>query len=320
MSSAIPDNKTKSIDQTLKIGIFQIEPFIDGNINFINNFGLKILGYTSNTNVIGQKFSKLFVEFNYYKYLMNSFLNDENFENEIEIKLKKQNDEHCDVKITGCLVKDFDGNNIRIDGTFRDISEEKNREEENEIVGNINKILVANLNMRKVYQKICDEIYRKIKWERVSVLLCEGITSDVAGVVDFAINTKSLKHGALREQFEEKKNHAMIGSILEKVVITKKPFIVNDTSKNILETDKYFDQDGLGSRFAYPLTIKNKIIGCIAFSTKPVDYFRDEHIRLVEKIAPFLSIAIENARIYFKATKTEKEYNDLFKTIDSPWV
>lgn len=314
------DNKEKSIEETLKIGIFQSEPLIDGKLIYINEFASKILGYDSPDNIIGRRFSSVFANENSYRYMINSFLNCDDLNDEVEISLKLKDGLNCDAGVTGTLVKCNNGSNLRIDGTIRVIHKNLDEELEKSVIANVNKILIANLYMKEVYQRICEELHKVIKWERVSILLKENVKDGlVGGVVDFAVMNKGLKKGKVDEKFQQLKSHSMVGSILEKVVITKKPVIVADTSKDSLDTSKYFAEDGLMSRLAYPLIIKDKITGCVAFSSKTLNYFDEKHLSLLEHVVPLLSLAIENSRIHYKATKTEKEYNDLFKTIDNPW-
>ncbi len=317
MSLTKPDNREKTIDQSLQIGIFQTDPVVDGNITFINEFGTKLFGFDSPDDVVGRKFKDVFVNHDSVSELINNVLQKKNTGSEFDIVCKRNDGIESLVGVIGALVEDSSGSAVRIDGTIRD--KNSSEELERDIVTNVSKIIISNLYMKEVYKNICEELHRMIFWERVSILLKEGV-KEGGGVVDFAVMTKGLKKGSVFDKFKEKSSHAMVGSIFEKVLLTKKPFIVHDTAEDDLETNKIFAKDGLRSRMAYPLTMKDKIIGCITFSAKPVDCFNKKHLGLLEKVAPFLSIAIENSKIYFKATKTEKEYNDLFKTIDSPWI
>lgn len=310
-----PDETIKSLDQTLKIGIFQIEPDEYGRVRFINQFGAKILGYDSPDKIIGNKFSGFFTDANIFKEWIKR-LEKGDIDDEFEIScLRKDGKEHM-VCLTASIVNDNDGNGLRIDGIIRDIHQSKEDALEEEIVANINKILISNLDIRDVYQKICDELHRKIDWDRVSITLLE-----TAGTI--ALNflvTKGDGKSALDKALGEKGRYPFIGSILERVVLTGKPVIVEDTLQNVNETDKIFAKDGLRSRLAYPLRYKSRITGSVNFSCKCVNYYKEEHIKLLDKVVPFLAIAIENTKLYIRATRSEQEYKELFKTIDSPWL
>lgn len=312
-----PDERVKSLAQSLKIGIFQCEPEIGGRIIFINHIGAKILGVSDPGEIIGDVFADFFVDPLEFEKIVNQ-IKKKDIDKEFEAVCKGRDGNAFFVSITVSLVKDEKDNNIRIDGTIRDIQKNKEDEIEREIVANINRLLISNLDIREVYQKVCEELCRKIRWDRVSIVLFEEKEKGIENI-DFAV-TKGDKKSAVATEFPEKGRHPFIGSILEELVISGKPFIVKDTRENIVETDKIFAKDGLRSRLAYPLKLKNKIIGGITFSIKEVNYYNEGHTRLLEKVAPLLAIAIDNTKLFSKATKYEREYEGLFKTIDSAWL
>lgn len=312
-----PDERVKSLAQTLKIGIFQCEPEIDGRIIFINHIGAKILGVNNPDEVIGDRLSNFFANPAEFEKIVDQ-VKKKDIDKEFEAVCKRRDGNDLFVSITLSLVKDEKDNNIRIDGTIRDIQKNKEDEIEKEIVANINRLLISNLDIREVYQKVCEELSRKIRWDRVSVVLFEEKEKGIENI-DFAV-TKGDKKGAVATEFPEKGRHPFIGSILEKLVISGKPFIVKDTTENIVETDKIFAKDGLRSRLAYPLRLKNKIIGGLTFSNKEVNYYNEGHTRLLDKVGSLLAIAIDHTKLFIRATKSEREYERLFKTIDSAWL
>ena len=309
------DNAAKPLYETLKIGIFQIEPFPDGKLKFINEFGIKILGYNSSANeIIDNQFNKLFVSKEEFLKWYNG-LSKNKFDDEFEVACLTKSGEEKVFGLNGTIVKNADNEILRIDGTIRDIHKSKENELEKEIVSNVNQILISNLDIRVVYQKVCNEIRRKINWDRVSITLLE---QDGTAALNFLV-TKIDKKSAVSKRLGLKNSYPFIGSLLEKVVRSGKAVITKDTSLNENETDKIFAKDGLMSRLSYPLISRSKIIGSVNFSSKSVNYYKNEHIRLLDKVVPFLAIAIENTKLYIRATKSEKEYKELFKTIDSPW-
>ncbi|MGR3177640.1 MAG: GAF domain-containing protein [Candidatus Anammoxibacter sp.] len=184
---------------------------------------------------------------------------------------------------------------------------------ENEVIANINKTLVTNLNMKEVDHIICDELYKLIEWDRVSIVLLEN-KDDV--VVNFALTRSEGKDTALSKTMPEKSHFPLIGSILEKVIGSGKPYIVDDTSDTETETDQIYAKEGIKSRLAFPLEYKDEIIGSINFGCSKLNYYNEGHIKVLKKIGPSLAFGIENTKLYERATKAEKEYSDLTETVD----
>lgn len=315
MNTIKPDERVKSILQTLKIGIYQTEPTINDKVMFINQSGASILGCASPNEVIGNKFNSFFSNADEYGNFINS-LDKEDTDEEFEILCKEPDGEERMVCIIASLAKDNDGSNLRIDGTIKDIQKNKEEELETEIVLNIYKILSSNIDMREVYQIVCDELYRKINWDRVSISLLE---ESGKAIIDFVV-TKGRESDFQVQELPEKGRHPFVGSILEKVTTTGKPFIVEDTTKNLTVTDKYFTKNGLLSRLSYPLRFKDKITGSVNLSCKQRNYYNEGHTKLLAKIAPFLAVAIENTKLFIKFTKSEQEYKDLFSNIENRWL
>ncbi|MGR3319713.1 MAG: GAF domain-containing protein [Candidatus Anammoxibacter sp.] len=308
-----PDDTVKSLDQTLKIGIFQIEPDVEGKIKFINKFGANLLGYDSPDEIIGCKFSGYFADIKLFKEWFNCT---EKSDDEFTTSCLMKDGQEVTVCLSKSSVKDSKGNVSRVDGFIRNIHENKEEALEKEIIANINETLISDLDIHNVYQKICKELRRKIDWDRVSIVLLEMKGS---GALNFLVTIGNEK-SAVSKALGAKGRFPLIGSILEKVVRTGKPVVAKDTTQNVNETDKIFAKDGLRSRLAYPLKSRSKVIGSVNFSCKQVDYYNEKHIKLLDKVVPSIAIAIENTKLYIRATKSEQEYKELFKTIDSPWL
>ena len=309
-----PNEQQRSLAQTLKIGILQSEPTINGKITFINQIGASIFGYNTAEEVINKKLISFFANPDEYRHFFCN-LEKKCIDFALEALCERKDKKLLMILMTASLVEDNDGRNIRTDWTIRDIQKNKEEELEKEILGNINKILISNLNIKKVYHKICHELNRKIKWDRVSITLCD---QEGTGAVNFLV-TKGKEKSNIEEILGEKECYPLVGSILENVILSRKPVITSDTRKNLTKTDTLFVNEGLLSRLAYPLKYKDKIIGSINFSCKCLDFYNEEHLNLLEKVAPYLSMAIENTKLFVKATESEEKYDELFKTVDNPF-
>jgi len=183
---------------------------------------------------------------------------------------------------------------------------------EKEIIRNINDVLASSFEPEDLYHRVCDELYKLINWDRVSIALYE----EASGIITAFVLTKGFK----TKIFPEKRNYQFKGSILEKVITTGEAVIIDDTSKNVLETDKSYFDEGIRSRLAYPLKFKGTIIGSVNFSSHNVKSFNSTMFPILGHIAPLLSFMVENTKLFAEASKHEKEYKDLTKTIDTPWV
>ena len=286
-----PDNSIKPLVNSLNVAIFQCEPTIDGKITFINQSGTNLLGYNSPEEVLGTPLCNHFAEPQYCA----DWLSEHEKSNELidfNVQFKGKDGKVHNVGITSSLLTDDKGNKVRIDGAIRDIHLSKKEQLENDIVLNVNKILISNLDMRKVYHRICGELRKIIDWDRVAITLLEDKGD---AVINFALTKGAYKEeGKLASKMSEEKHYALRGSILEEILRTGEPHIVKDTISSVMETDKIYAASGVRSRLGYPLKFKGKIIGSINFGSAKVDYYGKEHISLLEKVAPSLAFGIEN--------------------------
>ena len=183
---------------------------------------------------------------------------------------------------------------------------------EKEIIGNINDVLASSFEPEGLYHKVCDELYKLINWDRVSIAIFE----ETSGIITAFVLTKGVK----TKIFPEKRNYPYKGSILEKVIKTGEPVIVEDTCNNALETDKILGEEGIRSRLAYPLKFRGTIIGSVNFSSHNVNNFDKSQFEILNHIAPLLAFTVENTKLFMEATKVQKDYKELTKTIDAPWT
>ncbi len=308
------DNREISLIDSLKIGIFQIEPFVNGKFTYLNSGALELLGLENEELTQVKPFIDNFKDNNSLQAEINKLINSDII-SEIKVIDTVISKNGKVVTVWAKNLKDSQGRLIRIDGFLLSNNIFK-LSLEDVILSEINKILLANLDIREVFDEVCNKIERIIKWNRVSISLVEEAG---VGGLNFLVANKNTVKSLVFKTLGLKKKYAYTGSLLEKVVNTKKPVIVDDTRKKENETDALFAKDGLLSRLAYPLKFKSKIIGSINFSIDKENYYKLHHTHILDKIVPFLSIAIENTKLYIRANKSEKECNELFKSIDSPW-
>ncbi|MBM4054724.1 MAG: PAS domain S-box protein [Planctomycetes bacterium] len=188
---------------------------------------------------------------------------------------------------------------------------------------NINKIIFSSLDIREVYQTMSNELSKIIDFDRLTITL---ITEDNDLYEAFVVQSK------MYENTDIKKGdlYPMKGSLMEKVVQSNSPVIVDDTAKSQFVSDTVLFKEGIRSRMGFPLVYKGcimkhqklfhidekkypiefreRIIGSINFGSKRRKYYSKKHVDFVSKIAPQLAMAIENTRLFNRIKDAEEKY------------
>ncbi len=289
---SVPDDKIKPLVHSLNIGVLQCETGAEGKITFINQTAAEILAFSPSEDVSNLLLRDYFENpDDYSEWMQNHTESNPKFESNIQCK-KKDGNIHT-IKIISNLILDSEGKSIRIDCALEDVHLSKKEELEKDIVSNINRILISNLDMRKVYHLICGELQKMIKWDRVAITLLGDNNNDA--VVNYTLTKRAFKEsGRVSQKMSENRHIPLEGSILGEIVKSGEPYIVKDTLSSVMETDKVYGASGIRSRLGYPLSFKGKIIGSINFGYEHVDYYNDDHINLLSKIASSLAFGIEN--------------------------
>lgn len=180
---------------------------------------------------------------------------------------------------------------------FRNVTEHRKRAAERDLISNINKIIASALDIRDVYKAIDVELGKRINFDRMSISLLQPENN---AIITYAAVTSydftEIPQGC---------SYPLEGSILEEVIKAGGPFIINDTSQQKVATDSKLFREGIRSRLAYPLIYKGQIIGTVNLGSRKVNDFGEEQVYLLQQIAPQLTIAIENSKLFCKI----KEWN-----------
>lgn len=107
---------------SLKEGIYQSEPTVDGVFTWINQTGAEILGYHSPKEVIGTRVKDMYMNPDDRKELIER-LEKEGIWRDFTSYCKRKNGERFISERTSSLERDESGKPIRITGVFRDITE-----------------------------------------------------------------------------------------------------------------------------------------------------------------------------------------------------
>jgi PAS domain S-box-containing protein len=114
---------------SLKEGVYQCKPGVEGEFTWVNQAGAEMFGYKSPEEMIGTKVRDIYVDQNDRKRLVKKLEKDGVWRNFASF-CKKKNGEHFYTERTSTMVKNQEGKPVRIEGIIRDITERKRQEEE----------------------------------------------------------------------------------------------------------------------------------------------------------------------------------------------
>jgi len=175
---------------------------------------------------------------------------------------------------------------------------------EKEIISNTNKTIATSLDIRESFSNVCSELKKIIPFDRACL-----ITSNEQGqwFQVFAL-TKTYNFSEINEG----ESFPMSGSLLEEIVKTGEPVIVNNTEAGRFWTDRVLYKERIHSRLGFPLTYKGKVLGALTFGSEKANSFSEQCYYYLWQIAPQLAIAIENTKLFNRIKASEERYKTLF--------
>lgn len=197
-------------------------------------------------------------------------------------------------------IKDNKGEVIKTVEIAREITEEKKKEVENDVLNNINKILTSGLEIRDVVKTIFNEIKRLMDVQRISISV-------------FDESKERFKILSLEKDYEsielpEGVCYSAKGTDLEKVGKTGQPIIVNDLKEGESWIGKRLLDEGIRSVLIFPLFYKGEVIGTINFGSKRTCAFSENIFGILHSIASSLGIFIKNALLLEELKESEEKY------------
>ena len=139
--------------KSLKEGVYQCEPGVEGVFTWVNQAGAEMFGYKSPEGMIGTKVRNIYVDQGDRKRLVKKLEEDGVWRNFASF-CKKKNGEKFYTERTSTMAKDEKGKPIRIEGIIRDITERKRLEDEwqrniKELKENLEAIKKENTALKK---------------------------------------------------------------------------------------------------------------------------------------------------------------------------
>ncbi|MEB2308265.1 MAG: PAS domain S-box protein [Candidatus Brocadiaceae bacterium] len=121
------EKKYRLMFNSLKEGVYQSEPEVDGAFLWINQAGAEILGYKSPEEVIGTKVKDIYVKSDDRVTVVEKLTKEGVWKGFVSF-CKRKNGERFYMERTCNLITDEKGKTARIDGIFRDVTERKELE------------------------------------------------------------------------------------------------------------------------------------------------------------------------------------------------
>jgi PAS domain S-box-containing protein len=115
------EKRYRELFDSLKVGIYQCEPGVEGAFTWVNKAGAEIFGYESPEEMIGTKVNEIYVDTDDRKRLVEK-LEKEGVWRDFVSSCKKKNGEHFYTERTSNMVRNAEGKPLRIDGSFKDVS------------------------------------------------------------------------------------------------------------------------------------------------------------------------------------------------------
>ncbi len=175
---------------------------------------------------------------------------------------------------------------------------------EKEIISNTNKIIAASLDIRESFSNVCNELKKIIPFDRACL-----ITSNEQGQW-FQVFALAKTYNF--SEINEGESFPMSGSLLEEIVKTGEPVIVNTTEAGRFWTDRVLYKERIHSRLGFPLTYKGKVLGALTFGSEKANSFSEHCYYYLWQIVPQLAIAIENTKLFYRIKASEERYKTLF--------
>ena len=149
--------------------------------------------------------------------------------------------------------------------------------------------LNTTLDLQTLMHRTAELVRVVIDYKIFAILLLNDRTNDLR--MRFQI-------GHLPEM--ERKRIRLGQGIVGQAAERKQVVLVNDTTK----VKNYVSANpDVRSELAVPLVAKNKLIGIIDIESEQIDFFRKEHVHLLELTASRMAVAIENARLYTRISR-----------------
>ena len=180
--------------------------------------------------------------------------------------------------------------------------------QENEMIGEIGRIISSTLNIEEVYERFAKKVQEIIPFDSLQINLVN--TKD---------NTRTIRYRAGLQNEERKIGNVvpLAGSVTEQIVCTRSSHIVKATDREDLLRQYHGIShpiaSGLQSRIGVPLISKDEIIGTLIFRSVKSGVYTDIDLNTAERVGTQIAGAIANAQLFLEHRQTEEALQDAEK-------
>jgi sigma-B regulation protein RsbU (phosphoserine phosphatase) len=144
--------------------------------------------------------------------------------------------------------------------------------------------LSTTLDLQTLMHRVADLVRAVIDYRIFAILLLNDRTNELR--MRFQIG-----HTPDTERLRIPMGQGVVGQVAER----REAMLINDVST----VSNYINANAdVRSELAVPLVTKNRVIGVIDIQSEQPNYFRPEHLHLLQLTASRVAIAVENARLY----------------------
>ena len=161
-----------------------------------------------------------------------------------------------------------------------------------QLLNEISREVSSELVLNNLLRKVGSLTKRLIDYHRLSILLGDEQTRTYNAVISL-------------RQDERMPDKCMVNfgdGIVGAAASLRKTVVVPDVSKD----PRYINTNPeTRSEMTVPLIYHDRVIGVIDLESPHLNYFTDEHVRILSTLAPQIAVAIENARLYERVVRSE---------------
>jgi hypothetical protein len=185
--------------------------------------------------------------------------------------------------------------------------------EEMAVLAEIGRVIGSTLDIAEVYERFAAEARKLIPFDRLAVNLNNHDQKTITVAYAFGPNVPGRSLG---DSFPRQ------GSVNEALERTRTGLLLHPTNVSEL-TGQYPHlaatfQAGINSFMSVPLISRDEVIAVLHFRSKKPDAYKEQDLRLAEKIGMQIAGAIANAQMFNDISKTEKslrESEERFRTL-----
>jgi PAS domain S-box-containing protein len=280
----------------------------EGRLIDINGYGVEFFGYSSKEEMFKIDIAKeLYVKSSARKTFQR-MIAEKGFLKDFEAKFKKKDGSQITVMITSTEIKNRDGKVIGYQGMIRDITEKKQREEEDKrrakelvYLNRISSIVNRSLDLDKVLHMALKEMMKLIQAEKGFFFL----PKDEKASYELAVS-----NGCGSKLSEE------MGKLnLSQKVLPKEPVLVERGSASSALVRRFRPHSEEAPVVLVPLRVRNRCLGVIILILRKRMKTVPEGLRLVRLSASQIVGAFERAKLYHGIKEKERKLELLSNSI-----